>query len=67
MTVAVHLRVTEVSQQDVGLGVARIDSQTRQRLKVGIGDVIEVRGRKSTPALVARAPPDDEGKGWIRL
>ncbi|EQD67577.1 cell division cycle protein 48, partial [mine drainage metagenome] len=62
-----HLRVAEVSQQDVGLGAARLDNQTRQRLKVGIGDIVEIRGRKTTPAVVSRAPTDDEGKALVRV
>ncbi|MHB1931639.1 MAG: CDC48 family AAA ATPase [Thermoplasmata archaeon] len=67
MTEAVTLRVFEAFQQDIGLGTARLDTQTRQRLKVGIGDVIEVRGRKPTPAIVNRSAPDDEGKGLVRI
>ena len=57
MAEALHLKVAEVAQQDVGLGTARIDERTRQRLKVGAGDIVEVRGRKVTPAIVAKAIP----------
>jgi transitional endoplasmic reticulum ATPase len=64
---AITLRVAEAFQQDIGLGTARLDVQTRQRLKVGVGDVVEIRGRKTTPALVSRAQADDEGKGLIRI
>ncbi len=64
---AVTLRVAEAFQQDIGLGTARLDVQTRQRLKVGLGDVVEIRGRKPTPAVVSRAQPDDEGKGLVRI
>jgi len=64
---AITLRVAEAFQQDIGLGTARLDVQTRQRLKVGLGDIIEVRGRKPTPAVVSRAQQDDEGKGIIRI
>ena len=67
MVESLHLKVAEVAQQDVGLGTARLDERTRQRLKVGIGDVVEIRGRKSTPAIVVRAVAEDEGKGLIRL
>ena len=59
MAEAVTLRVAEAFQQDIGLGTARLDVQTRQRLKVGLGDIVEVRGRKPTPAIVSRAQPDD--------
>ncbi len=64
---AIPLRVAEAFQQDIGLGTARLDVQTRQRLKVGLGDIVEIRGRKATPAIVSRAQPDDEGKGLVRI
>jgi transitional endoplasmic reticulum ATPase len=67
MAEALTLRVAEAFQQDIGLGTARLDVQTRQRLKVGVGDVVEIRGRKTTPAVVSRAQQDDEGKGLIRI
>ena len=67
MADALTLRVAEAFQQDIGLGTARLDVQTRQRLKVGLGDIIEVRGRKPTPAVVSRAQQEDEGKGLIRI
>jgi transitional endoplasmic reticulum ATPase len=64
---AVTLRVAEAFQQDIGLGTARLDVQTRGKLKVGLGDIVEIRGRKSTPAIVSRAQPDDEGKSLVRI
>jgi len=64
---AVTLRVAEAFKQDIGLGTARLDAQTRQRLKVGLGDVVEVRGRNATPAIVSRAQPEDEGKTLVRI
>ena len=64
---AITLRVAEAFQQDIGLGTARLDVGTRQRLKVGVGDIIEIRGRKNTAAVVGRAHPDDEGKGVLRV
>jgi len=67
MVEAFTLRVAEAFQQDIGLGTARLDVQTRQRLKVGLGDIIEVRGRKPTPAVVSRAQQEDEGKGLVRI
>jgi transitional endoplasmic reticulum ATPase len=67
MVEALTLRVAEAFQQDIGLGTARLDVGTRSRLKVGIGDVVEIRGRKTTAAVVSRAPPDDEGKSLVRI
>ena len=67
MAEAITLRVAEAFQQDIGLGTARLDVGTRQRLKVGVGDIVEIRGRKTTAALVNRAQQEDEGKGVIRV
>ena len=64
---AITLRVAEAFQQDIGLGTARLDVGTRQRLKVGVGDIVEIRGRKLTAAVVNRAQQDDEGKNLIRV
>ncbi|HYK93360.1 MAG TPA: CDC48 family AAA ATPase [Thermoplasmata archaeon] len=64
---AITLRVAEAFQQDIGLGTARLDVGTRQRLKVGVGDIVEIRGRKTTAAVVNRAQQDDEGKGIVRV
>ncbi len=63
----VTLRVAEALGQDVGHGRARIDDATRKKLGVSPGDIIEIIGEKSTPALVWRSLPDDEGKGIIRM
>ena len=67
MAEAITLRVAEAFQQDIGLGTARLDVGTRQRLKVGVGDIVEIRGRKTTAAVVNRAQQEDEGKGIVRV
>jgi transitional endoplasmic reticulum ATPase len=64
---SVDLRVREAFQEDIGLGTARLDVGTRARLKVGMGDILEIGGRKTTAAVVSRAPPDDEGKSLVRI
>ncbi len=61
------LRITTAFPVDIGKGIARLDTATRARLRVGVGDVIEVRGLRSTTAIVARGLPKDEGKRSIRL
>jgi len=54
-------------QSEVGLGRARIDSETRKTLRIDVGDIIEVTGKKMTAAKVFRAAHEDEGKGVIRI
>lgn len=44
-----------------------MDVQSRKTLRVGLGDIVEIRGRKSTPGIVSRAHTDDEGKGLVRI
>ncbi len=61
------LRVVEALQQDVSYGRARLDGQTRIELNLSPGDIIEIRGQKSTAAVVWRSHPGDEGKGIIHI
>ena len=48
------LKVAEALQEDVGHSRARIDTKTREDLGLNPGDIIEIKGEKSTPALVWR-------------
>lgn len=64
------LRVHEAPQMDVGLGRARIDSQSREELGIEVGEIITITGvvsKKTTAAKVYRVPVEDEGKGIIRI
>ncbi|HDN50550.1 MAG: ATPase [Thermoplasmata archaeon] len=63
----VILRVSEGLSQDVGAGRARLDAETRLKLGVSPGDVIEIEGGRITGAIVWRARPVDEGRGIIRI
>ncbi len=63
----VILKVAEAPQMDVGLGRARLDTNTRILLNVEVGDVIEIEGARLTAARVFRAKQEDEGKGIIRI
>ncbi len=63
----VVLRVAEGLSQDVGAGRARLDTETRMRINVAPGDIIEIEGGRKTGAIVWRARPIDEGKGIIRI
>ena len=63
----VMLRVAEGLSQDVGAGRARLDTETRMKLNVAPGDIVEIEGGRKTGAVVWRARPVDEGKGIIRI
>ncbi len=61
------LKVAEALQNDVGRGLVRIDSKARKELDVQIGDIVEIKGKKTTVAIVWQAHAQDEGLGIIRM
>ncbi len=63
----IELKVTEALKNDVGRGVVRLDTSTRNKLKIAAGDFVEVVGKKSTGAIVWRAYAEDEGLGIVRM
>jgi transitional endoplasmic reticulum ATPase len=63
----VILKVAEALQSDVGHGRARMDTSTRVALNLEPGDIIEIKGKKSTAAKVFRVNQDDEGISIIRI
>ncbi len=64
----VELKVGELTNRgDYGRGIARIDSRTMKALGVREGDVIEIEGKRSTPAITVRAYPADVGLNIIRI
>ena len=50
---------------DTGLGRARLDPASRERLGLEIGDVIEIVGRSSVAAKVFKDCPQDHGSGIV--
>ncbi len=63
----IELKVAEALQHDVGRGIVRIDSNARKELDVTTGDVVELKGKKTTAAIVWQAHPRDESYGIIRM
>jgi len=63
----IELKVAEAMKNDVGRGIVRLDTKTRDALGVSAGDIIEITGKKSTGAIIWRAYPEDEGLGIIRM
>ncbi len=46
-----QLRVAEAKQRDVGRGKARLDQKSMDFLDVMAGDVLEIRGKRTTAAI----------------
>ena len=67
MTEGIELKVAEALQNDVGRGIVRIDSRARKILNVTTGDIVEIKGKKSTAAVVWQAHPQDEGLNIVRM
>ena len=57
----IKLKVAEADQRDVVKGIVRIDDGFREKLGLKPFDVLEIKGGKSTSALVGRPYPSDSG------
>lgn len=64
---AVKLQVAAARQEESGHGIARLPRSTMARLGITEGDVIEIEGKRNTPARALLAYPEDEGLDVIRL
>ncbi|HHV24227.1 MAG: CDC48 family AAA ATPase [Methanosarcina sp.] len=63
----IKLKVAEADQRDVGKGIVRIDENFREKLGLKPFDVVEIKGGKSTSALIGRPYPSDSGLDIIRM
>ena len=63
----IKLRVAEALKRDVGRGIVRFDRRYQRKLGVEPGDIVELRGERTTAAIVANAHPDDRGLDIIRM
>jgi transitional endoplasmic reticulum ATPase len=63
----VRLQVAASKQSDIGKGVARLSRRAFDELEVSDGDVIEIRGKRTTAAMALSPYPEDEGLDLIRL
>jgi transitional endoplasmic reticulum ATPase len=62
-----RLKVAGAQQQDVGKGIVRIGQAQIRVLALEQGDVVEIRGKGVTAAIVVPAYPQDEGIDIIRM
>ncbi len=63
----VILEVAEAYKNDVGRGIARLDTNTMKELNLNPGDIVLIEGQSKAAAIVWRARPEDEGLGVIRI
>ena len=54
-------------QNDVGRGIIRIDTETRENLGLTSGDIVKLKGKQETVGIVWQCYPQDEGLKIIRM
>lgn len=62
-----RLQVANLPPADSGRGLARVPRSIMDALGLSDGDVIEIEGKRTTPARAVRPYGDDEGLDIIRL
>lgn len=62
-----ELKAAEAMRSDYGKRVVRLDSNARQLLGIGTGDIVEITGKKTAAAIVLPSHPQDEGMNVIRM
>ncbi len=62
-----RLQVANMRPGDSGRGIARLPRSTMTSLALAEGDVVELIGKRSTPARAVHPYPEDEGLDIIRL
>ncbi|MFO8016763.1 MAG: CDC48 family AAA ATPase [Candidatus Woesearchaeota archaeon] len=67
MAEGTNLKVAEAIQDDVNKGIVRIDSSIMQNMGVKPGDIVEIKGERTTVAMVDRAYPGDIGLNIVRM
>lgn len=67
MTENIELKVAEALKTDVARGIVRLDSAALKKLGATTGDIVELKGKKTTVAVVWPAHPNDEGHGIVRI
>ncbi|MBI2848813.1 MAG: CDC48 family AAA ATPase [Chloroflexi bacterium] len=61
------LRVSEALPKDVGRGIARLDPKDMSALGLEVGDIVEIIGKRATPAKVMPAYLEDRGKSAVQV
>ena len=65
--VEIVLKVAEAGAKDVGRGIARIDPVEMSRLGAQVGDIIEIKGKRSTIAKVMPTFQPDRGQALVQI
>jgi transitional endoplasmic reticulum ATPase len=61
------LKVKEALAKDVGRAIVRIDPEDLNALGLEVGEIVEIEGKRKTPAKVMPCYAEDRGKGLIQM
>lgn len=61
------LKVKEALPKDVDRAIVRIDPEDMKTLGLEVGEIIEIEGKRKTPARVMPCYVEDRGKGIIQM
>jgi transitional endoplasmic reticulum ATPase len=67
LTKKIEIKVEPTLKNDVGYMRARLSTKMRDTLGVSPGDIISIKGKRETAAVVWRAPVQDENKDIVRI
>ncbi len=67
MAKEVRIRVAEAKQRDAGRGKARIDDEIMRDLIIVAGDIISIKGKRTTAAVAWPAYQEDQDRNIIRM
>ena len=67
MDAHLELRVAEALPDDVGKGWARLDAEDMKALNGVLGDLIEIKGTKTTVARITGTAPEQSGRKVIQI
>ena len=61
------LKVQEALSKDVGRAIARIDPEDMKELGLAVGDIIEIIGKRKTPAKIMPCYAEERGKKIVQI
>ena len=65
--ITLTLKVKETLPKDVGRAIARIDPEDMKLIGLEVGDIIEIEGKRKTPAKVMPCYAEERGKKIIQM
>jgi len=63
----ITLKVKEALPKDVGRAIARIDPEDMKKIEAEVGEIIEIIGKRVTPAKLMPCYAEDRGKNIIQI